>query len=124
MPKKGTQARTDTRENRVVNRSKLCVIWTGFPITLPRENESVLLGAAILGAVAAKKYSCLKEAMKALNAAGQVCKPISPHSIFQCLSFKQAFKVISFLLGGHEPVGFYLKIKNKNRVCDRNIVKY
>lgn len=40
---------------------------------LPRESESVLLGAAILGAVASKKYSSLTEAMKALNAAGQVC---------------------------------------------------
>lgn len=40
---------------------------------MPRESESVLLGAAILGAVAAKKYSSLSEAMKALNAAGQVC---------------------------------------------------
>jgi FGGY-family pentulose kinase len=48
---------------------------TGFPITLPRENESVLLGAAILGTVAAKKYSSLKNAMKALNAAGQVVYP-------------------------------------------------
>ena len=33
----------------------------------------MLLGAAILGAVAARKYSTLQEAMKALNAAGQVC---------------------------------------------------
>lgn len=49
------------------------VIGTGYPIILPRESESVLLGAAILGAVAAKKYSSLNEAMKALNAAGQVC---------------------------------------------------
>lgn len=32
----------------------------------------MLLGAAILGAVAARKYSSMKEAMKALNAAGQV----------------------------------------------------
>ncbi|XP_057514652.1 uncharacterized protein LOC130796334 isoform X2 [Actinidia eriantha] len=47
----------------------------GYPIILPRENESVLLGAAILGAVAAKKYSNLNEAMKALNAAGQVIHP-------------------------------------------------
>lgn len=45
---------------------------SGYPIVLPRESESVLLGAAILGAVAAKKYSSLIEAMKALNAAGQV----------------------------------------------------
>ena len=44
----------------------------GCPIVLPRESESVLLGAAILGAVAAKKYTGVNEAMKALNAAGQV----------------------------------------------------
>ncbi|GAU21000.1 hypothetical protein TSUD_201490, partial [Trifolium subterraneum] len=43
----------------------------GCPIILPRESESVLLGAAILGAVATKKYNSLREAMKALNAAGQ-----------------------------------------------------
>ncbi|KAH9654039.1 FGGY family of carbohydrate kinase [Citrus sinensis] len=47
----------------------------GCPIILPRENESVLLGAAILGAVAAKRYSSLIEAMKAMNAAGQVIHP-------------------------------------------------
>ena len=44
----------------------------GYPVILPRESESVLLGAAILGAVSAKKYSSLREAMKALSAAGQV----------------------------------------------------
>ncbi|KAF9612867.1 hypothetical protein IFM89_004283 [Coptis chinensis] len=43
----------------------------GYPIILPKESESVLLGAAILGAVAAKNYSSLRDAMKALNAAGQ-----------------------------------------------------
>ncbi|XP_057966759.1 uncharacterized protein LOC131156980 isoform X6 [Malania oleifera] len=47
----------------------------GCPIILPRESEPVLLGAAILGAVAAKKYSTLHEAMKALNVAGQVVCP-------------------------------------------------
>ncbi|XP_073151192.1 uncharacterized protein [Henckelia pumila] len=47
----------------------------GYPIVLPRENESVLLGAAILGAVASKKYSTVQEAMRALNAAGQVVHP-------------------------------------------------
>lgn len=46
--------------------------YTGYPVILPRENESVLLGAAILGSVAAKKYPSLHKAMKALNAAGQV----------------------------------------------------
>ncbi|CAO2841736.1 unnamed protein product [Amaranthus hypochondriacus] len=48
---------------------------TGYPVILPRENESVLLGAAILGSVAAKKYPSLHKAMKALNAAGQVVYP-------------------------------------------------
>ncbi|KAK6942425.1 Carbohydrate kinase, FGGY, C-terminal [Dillenia turbinata] len=47
----------------------------GCPIILPRESECVLLGAAILGAVASKKYPGLSEAMKALNAAGQVIWP-------------------------------------------------
>jgi FGGY-family pentulose kinase len=49
----------------------------GCPIILPRESESVLLGAAILGAVAAKNYPSLHDAMKALNAAGQVVHPSS-----------------------------------------------
>ncbi|PWA92856.1 FGGY family of carbohydrate kinase [Artemisia annua] len=48
---------------------------TGCSIILPRESESVLLGAAILGAVAAKKYPGLRGAMKALNAAGLVIHP-------------------------------------------------
>ncbi|KAL4564278.1 hypothetical protein LXL04_028338 [Taraxacum kok-saghyz] len=47
----------------------------GCRIILPRESESVLLGAAILGAVGAKKYSSLREAMKALNAPGQIIYP-------------------------------------------------
>ncbi|KAH1100603.1 hypothetical protein GLYMA_13G094600v4 [Glycine max] len=47
----------------------------GSPIILPRESEPVLLGAAILGAVATRKYHSLSEAMKALNAAGQVWMP-------------------------------------------------
>lgn len=47
----------------------------GYPIILPRENESVLLGSAILGAVASKKYPTVRDAMKAMNAAGQVVHP-------------------------------------------------
>ncbi|KAJ0984228.1 hypothetical protein J5N97_002584 [Dioscorea zingiberensis] len=47
----------------------------GCSIILPKENESVLLGAAILGAVASKQYPSLHDAMKALNAAGQVIHP-------------------------------------------------
>ncbi|KAK3156155.1 hypothetical protein QOZ80_2AG0103550 [Eleusine coracana subsp. coracana] len=47
----------------------------GCPIILPRENESVLLGAAVLGAVAVKNFPGIRDAMQALNAAGKVVKP-------------------------------------------------
>eukprot|EP00252_Welwitschia_mirabilis_P027108 TRINITY_DN9176_c0_g1_i5.p1 TRINITY_DN9176_c0_g1~~TRINITY_DN9176_c0_g1_i5.p1 ORF type:complete len:530 (+),score=125.84 TRINITY_DN9176_c0_g1_i5:274-1863(+) len=48
---------------------------TGCPVILPKEKEAVLLGAAILGSVSAKKYATLQNAMKSLNAAGQVFYP-------------------------------------------------
>uniref|UniRef100_A0A7N2L2R2 Uncharacterized protein n=1 Tax=Quercus lobata TaxID=97700 RepID=A0A7N2L2R2_QUELO len=48
----------------------LCAVHC-CPIILPRENESVLLGASILDEVAAKKFSSLNKAMKAMNAVGQ-----------------------------------------------------
>ncbi|EFJ16076.1 hypothetical protein SELMODRAFT_234124 [Selaginella moellendorffii] len=51
-------------------------------VILPREKESVLLGAAILGAVAAKKFHNVKEAMEALNAPGLVVEP-SRHNTVQ-----------------------------------------
>jgi ribulose kinase len=43
-------------------------------VFLPREAECVLLGAAIIGAVAAKKYDSIIAAMKALNAPGLVSR--------------------------------------------------
>jgi ribulose kinase len=51
---------------------KINLFFTGCPIVLPRENESVLLGSAILGAVAAKKFSGIRDAMRTLNAPGKV----------------------------------------------------
>jgi ribulose kinase len=56
---------------------KFKFFFAGCPIILPRENESVLLGASILGAVAAKKFSGVRDAMKSLNAAGKVVHPSS-----------------------------------------------
>ena len=43
----------------------------------------MLLGVAILGAIASKKYSSLSDAMKALNAAGHVCST-RPEVILYC----------------------------------------
>jgi ribulose kinase len=65
------------------------MIVVGCPIILPRESESVLLGAAILGAVAARKYYSLNEAMRALNAAGQVSLQFLNSIIFLYIQDRQ-----------------------------------
>ena len=48
---------------------------TGCRIVLPKEPEAVLLGAAMLGAVAAKHYDSVVAAMGAMSAAGKVLMP-------------------------------------------------
>ena len=48
---------------------------TGCRIVLPREPEAVLLGAAMLGAVAAGVHGDLLQAMAAMSAAGRVIQP-------------------------------------------------
>jgi FGGY-family pentulose kinase len=48
---------------------------TGCRLVLPREPQAVLLGAAILGAVACGAYGSVIEAMGSMNAAGQVIEP-------------------------------------------------
>ncbi len=48
---------------------------TGCRIVLPREPEAVLLGSAILGAVAAGRFASVIEAMGAMNAAERVIQP-------------------------------------------------
>jgi FGGY-family pentulose kinase len=53
---------------------------TGCKIYLPKEREAVLLGTAILAAVAAGKYRNVVEAMKSMSRAEQV---ITPNSHYQ-----------------------------------------
>lgn len=48
---------------------------TGCQIMLPREPEAVLLGSAMLGAVAAGACSSVPEAMSSMSAAGAVIEP-------------------------------------------------
>jgi D-ribulokinase len=50
---------------------------TGCRIVLPEETEAVLLGSAILGAVAAGTYESVLEGMAAMNRAGDVLEPAS-----------------------------------------------
>jgi FGGY-family pentulose kinase len=48
---------------------------TGCRIVLPREPEAVLLGSAVLGAVAARRFDSVLAAMCAMNAAGKIIPP-------------------------------------------------
>jgi FGGY-family pentulose kinase len=48
---------------------------TGCRLVLPREPEAVLLGSAVLGAVAARAYPSVLAAMSAMNAAGVALEP-------------------------------------------------
>jgi len=48
---------------------------TGCKIVLPKEPEAVLLGSAVLGAVAAGRYPLILAAMNAMNSARQVITP-------------------------------------------------
>jgi FGGY-family pentulose kinase len=52
---------------------------TGCRIVLPRENEAVLLGAAMLGAVAAGVFTDLGAAMAAMSGVGATIEP-APHA--------------------------------------------
>jgi ribulose kinase len=48
---------------------------TGCDLVLPKEPEAVLLGSAILGAVAAKAYPTILEAMTAMTAVASTMEP-------------------------------------------------
>jgi len=48
---------------------------TGRMIAIPRDKETVLIGAATAGACAGGSYKCLEDAMKAMNHVGRVIKP-------------------------------------------------
>jgi FGGY-family pentulose kinase len=61
---------------------------TGCKIYLPKEREAVLLGTAILAAVAAGKYRDVVEAMKSMSREGQVITPNSHHQKYHDGKYK------------------------------------
>jgi D-ribulokinase len=51
---------------------------TGLAVALPQTQEPVLLGAAMLGAVAAGAFASLGETMAAMSALGRQTEPTAP----------------------------------------------
>jgi D-ribulokinase len=51
---------------------------TGLTVAVPETQEPVLLGAAMLGAVAARTRGSISEAMAAMSAIGQLSEPTAP----------------------------------------------
>jgi D-ribulokinase len=50
---------------------------TGLTVALPKTSEPVLLGAAMLGAVAGKAYASIPDAMQAMSDIGELTRPTS-----------------------------------------------
>lgn len=50
---------------------------TGVPVAVPGTDEPVLLGAAMLGAVASDTYASLRRAMTEMSSLGEVLNPVS-----------------------------------------------
>jgi FGGY-family pentulose kinase len=61
---------------------------TGCPIILPKEPEAVLLGSAILGAVASGQFKSIIEAMAAMNQIGNIIKPENKAADYHAKKYK------------------------------------
>ncbi|MDG1702303.1 MAG: FGGY-family carbohydrate kinase [Opitutae bacterium] len=61
---------------------------TGCRLLLPKEMESVLLGSAMLGAVASGAYASLKDAMGAMSHLGKVIEPEEASSAYHAKKYK------------------------------------
>ena len=61
---------------------------TGCRLLIPKEPESVLLGSAMLGAVAAEAYEDLQAAMAAMSRPGTVIQPQAEFSEFHSAKYK------------------------------------
>ena len=59
------------------------------PFIYPKEPEAVLLGSAILGAVAAGAYASIQEAMGAMCHAGEVIEPNRDTADYHAWKYEQ-----------------------------------
>ncbi|MHC4663164.1 MAG: FGGY-family carbohydrate kinase [Planctomycetota bacterium] len=79
---------------------------TGCRIILPRELEAVLLGSAILGAVASKDFGSVMDAMAAMNGTGEIINPASGETAKYHEAKHEVFlKMHNDLLGYRQVMG-------------------
>lgn len=69
---------------------------TGCEVIIPKEPEAVLLGTAILGAVAAGEFSEVLQGMRAMGRAGRVVHPDRSTSSFHGLKYEIFKKMYEF----------------------------
>jgi FGGY-family pentulose kinase len=61
---------------------------TGCRLVLPREPEAVLLGAAMLGAVAAGAYGSVEQAMAAMSSSSSIVRPVAASAEFYARKYR------------------------------------
>jgi len=84
---------------------------TGCQIILPKEREAVLLGSAILAAVAAKRYKTLTDAMSSMSTTGKIISPADNISIKNFYNSK--YKIF---LKMHDDQILYKNIMNDEKI--------
>jgi FGGY-family pentulose kinase len=93
-----------TKSNLYLREQREHADATGCSLILGKEPEAVLLGAAMLGAVACGKYSSLLEAMQQMNAAGEIIKPrkgkVAAYHTQKYRAFHYLYKVLMNLRKG------------------------
>ncbi|XP_057886719.1 FGGY carbohydrate kinase domain-containing protein isoform X4 [Melospiza georgiana] len=67
---------------------------TGKPVVLPKEVESVLVGAAILGACASGDFASIQEAMAKMGKIGKVVQPNHEHKRFYDKKYEVFLKLV------------------------------
>lgn len=66
----------------------------GMPVLCPKESESVLIGAAILGACAAKQFRTVNDAIHAMGGEARVVNPNSEVSNYHANKYKVFLKMV------------------------------
>ena len=83
--------------NRLLNQIKADI--TGKPVHIPRQKESELLGLAIIGACALRKYSSFSEAVSALVQIEETCIPDKNNAALYDTLFKNYVRIRNYADG-------------------------